>query len=409
MDRKTLETLQDLLSQKSDAAYQPVFFDLDNESDCQTLENLKITGQISQTVDSIPEALEDLFRIHQPYIGQTTPEYKKSLQKYTELYANGHDLLEKGVWAYFPWRKTLVHLPNKDDYYILRTARNKFLIETDEQDAFYNARIGLAGLSVGSSVLQAITLSGGSSKMRIADLDTLSITNLNRLPGSVCDLTTAKSLMAARKVYELDPFSELEVFPNGLDENNFDEFFVNNGKIDLFIEEMDNIRMKIVSRFKARELGIPVVMATDNGDNTMIDVERFDLEPDRPLFHGKVDEEKLRNTAHELNLADRVKLANAIVGPDVTYRMQRSLTLVGSQLPAWPQLGNAALLSGVAVSYIARRIVNGQPMPSGRYEVHLDSLLDEEYHSNEANLYRAEQKEEFINGFNLLYAEEEHD
>ncbi len=83
--------------------------------------------------------------------------------------------------------------------------------------------------------------------------------------------------------------------------------------------------------------------------------------------------------------------------------MQHSLTQVGSKLPAWPQLGNAATLSGAAISYVARRILTGEAMPSGRYEVNFDALIDPHYHTDEAKHDRARKKDEFVTGFKLLF------
>jgi hypothetical protein len=45
-------------------------------------------------------------------------------------------------------------------------------------------------------------------------------------------------------------------------------------------------RLKILLREKARALRLPVLMETS--DRGMLDVERFDLEPDRPILYGKV-------------------------------------------------------------------------------------------------------------------------
>lgn len=357
----------------------------------------------SQTIDLISEAVEDLFKINFPFIAINSPEYRKTFRQYLEKFG---DLSNYGVWAVFPWRKIAVHLPNEDDYFVLRTARNKFLITEEEQQKFYDAKIGIAGLSVGSSVLNTIVLSGGGQRMSIADNDTLAITNLNRLFSSVCDLGSNKAIAAARKVYEINPFQKLGVFTDGVTLKNIDEFFgTGDERLQLFIEEMDDIKLKIDTRFRARELRIPVVMATDNGDNTIIDVERFDLEPHRPLFHGSVNEKLLTNTSERPSMIEKVRLASAIVGADVTPRTRLSLTLVGSKLPAWPQLGNAANLSGVAVSYVARRILTNEDMPSGRYEVNLDSLIDPNYQDAESIRARESQKQEFVKGFELLFGE----
>ena len=60
-----------------------------------------------------------------------------------------------------------------------------------------------------------------------------------------------------------------------------DEFF---DGLDLVIEECDSLDMKVRVREEARARGIPVLMETS--DRGLFDVERFDVEPERPLFHG---------------------------------------------------------------------------------------------------------------------------
>ena len=137
-------------------------------------------------------------------------------------------------------------------------------------------------------------------------------------------------------------------------------------------------------------------MATDNGDNAIIDVERFDLEPNRKLFHGRIEESKLLSVGENLGMTERIRLASAIVGADITPRTRMSLTMVGTKIPAWPQLGNAATLSGVAVSYVSRRILTGLSMPSGRYEVSLDEKLDPTYFRGSSVQEREIDRKEFI-------------
>lgn len=360
-------------------------------------------------IDSMPEAIEDLFKIDFPFIGPKSPEYELTFKVFkSQLLANksNKSIEELGNWIYFPWRQALVHLPSSADFIKLRTARNKFLITQAEQDLFYGAKIGVGGLSVGSWVVNSIVLSGGGGCLNLADHDTLSITNLNRLYGSVCDLTKGKADSLARKIYELNPYQELNIFSEGLELAKLTDFFVSGDrKLDLFVEEMDNLKMKIESRFFARKLRVPVVMATDNGDNAIVDVERFDLEPNRPLFHGVIPDTVLADVPEQPNLSQRINIASKIVGSDITPRTQQSLMAVGTKLPSWPQLGNAATLSGVAVSYVARRIVTGQPMPSGRYEISLDQVLDPDYSSESSKVSRQQQKVDFEQSLAVLFGD----
>jgi hypothetical protein len=240
--------------------------------------------------------------------------------------------------------------------------------------------------------------------MRIADPDRLAVVNLNRLPASVCDLGAKKAHIAARRVYEINPFQELEVLDEGVLPERIAEFLLRrNRPVDLFVEEMDNLYLKIQARRVARDLRIPVVMATDNGDNAFVDVERFDEEPNRALFHGSISEETLAAVPEVPTQADRVRIAATIVGSDITPRTQRSLQLVGSQLPSWPQLGNAATVSGAAVSYVARRILTGQDMPSGRYHIRLDAALEPRWSDSDSVKDRDKSTNDFTTGLAVLF------
>lgn len=292
------------------------------------------------------------------------------------------ELEPRSVVALLPWRRCAVHLPDAATFYELRTARNRLLVTDAEQRRYREGSVAVAGLSVGFGVVQNIVLGGGPARLSIADFDTLSISNLNRLPHSICDLGTSKTDLAARRVYELDPFADVHTLDEGLNESNIRELLVPNGNpVRLFFEEMDQLPMKIASRRVARELGIPVVMVSDVGDGVLVDVERFDLEPHRPLFHGRVPEDRLDTTTP----SERLGLVTAILGADaMTPRLQSSMVAVGKSLRGWPQLATAAAIAGAAGAWVARRILTGNDMPSGRYVVSLDEALDVQWSSADA-------------------------
>jgi molybdopterin/thiamine biosynthesis adenylyltransferase len=378
---------------------QPLLLDPATESGWTQVEALRARDDL-RFVPALRDSLDDLFRIDFPFVAPSAPEYSKTFNNWLEHRWNHGRLDRLGAYAYLPWRAALVHLPGLDEFLRLRTARNRFLVSDEEQRRFYDAEVGVAGLSVGLSVVATLVMSGGGGRLRIADFDSLALVNLNRLLGSVADIGVPKTTLAARRVYELDPFAELEVVTEGITEAGVQAFV---DGLDVLIEEMDDIFMKIAIRLAARRARVPVVMATDNGDNTIIDVERFDLDPDYPLFHGRVDEGILRNCPRNPALADRVRLADAIVGRDVTTRMQASLQAVGSRLPTWPQLGTAATLSGVGTAYAVRRLACGDALPSGRYRVSLDEVLDPTYAGPEAEKVREEATREFSDSFEVIF------
>lgn len=278
-------------------------------------------------------------------------------------------------YAIYDWRATIVRLPDAETFWRLRTARNRYLIDESEQRRWSSALIGIAGLSVGASALSVCALTG-ARRFRLAEHDTLGLTNLNRLSASICDIGVAKLTLAQRRLFELDPYSSVTAFPDGYRAETAASFLGADGEpLAVLIEEMDDLAAKVDIRRRARTAGIPVVMATDNGDNAILDIERFDLDPDYPPFHGRAGDlteitpETLRDPR------GRAALAGRIVGTEITPRTRFSLIEVGRSLPSWPQLGTAATVAGAAAAYAARLVATGHPLPSGRYRVDLDRAL----------------------------------
>ena len=93
------------------------------------------------------------------------------------------------------------------------------------------------------------------------------------------------------------------------------------------IDECDDLAMKILLRQRARELRIAVLMETS--DKGLVDIERFDLEPERPIFHGLIedlDPKRLRGLSTE----DKVPYVVKIIGEKmVSSRIIASMVEVG--------------------------------------------------------------------------------
>ncbi|MGW4841698.1 ThiF family adenylyltransferase [Nocardia brasiliensis] len=277
----------------------------------------------------------------------------------------------------YPWRHTIVRVPEAEAFWRLRTARNRYLLDESEQRAWSAALVGVAGLSVGWSALSACALTG-ARRFRLAEHDRLSLTNLNRLPASVCDLGVPKLTIAHRRVLEIDPYSEVSAFPDGYTPAAAAQFLgtaPGAEPLTVLVEEMDDLPAKIDIRRRARAAGIPVVMATDNGDNAILDVERFDLDPRYPIFHGRVGDLDDHTAAELADPAIRARVAQRIVGTELTPRTRFSLTEVGRSLHSWPQLGTAAAVAGAAAAYAARLVATGHQLPSGCYRIDLDRAL----------------------------------
>ncbi len=278
---------------------------------------------------------------------------------------------EPDTWVHYPWRRTVVGLLGPAAFRRLRLDRNRNKITADEQERLSRLRVGVAGLSVGHAAGHTLALEGLCGALRLADFDAIDLSNLNRIPATVLDLGVNKAVVAARRIAELDPFVALSVVEDGVTADGVGAFL---DGLDVLIEEADSLDVKVLLREEARRRGIPVVMVTS--DRGLLDVERFDLEPDRPLFHGLVgdlDSAQLRG----LSTTDKVPHVMRILGAaDLSPRIAASMVEVGRTLSTWPQLGGDVALGAATVAAAVRRLGLGLPLASGRIRIDLDEDLD---------------------------------
>jgi molybdopterin/thiamine biosynthesis adenylyltransferase len=183
-------------------------------------------------------------------------------------------------------------------------------------------------------------------------------------------------VQAARAIAEIDPYLAVRCEQEGIHAGNVDAFLREGGALDLVLEECDSLDVKLLVRERARDLGIPLVMATC--DRGMIDVERFDLEPGRPLLHGLVGDLSSRRL-QGLTTAEKVPYVISILGGAETMpkRLSDSFSDVGRVVETWPQLASAVTLSSGIAADTCRRILLGQLETSGRHFVDLDELIRE--------------------------------
>ncbi|WP_305785745.1 ThiF family adenylyltransferase [Symbioplanes lichenis] len=262
-----------------------------------------------------------------------------------------------GTWVYYPWSRRLVHLLPRDEFREVRADRNRDKITPAEQRRLAGARIGVIGLSVGNMAAITLALGGIGGTFRLADHDRLSLSNLNRLRAGVADLGVEKTVLAARELAGIDPWLGVELYREGLRADRVDEFL---DGLDLVVEECDDLALKVLVRERARALRVPVLMETN--DRGLLDVERFDREPDRPLLHGLIGPDPADVPA----IVDKKQLS---------VRMAASLPRIGVTLSGWPQLASGVALGAALVADTARRILLGEHTESGRYRVDLAELV----------------------------------
>lgn len=323
-------------------------------------------------VDKMERNLEELFLLRNPKY-RFDKNYKTECKQFLSFYQNDNF----GNWFYFSWINSLVRYLPEGLHYELRTGRNKNLITVEEQARFYNAKIVFLGLSVGSHVAVVTAMGGGAKQIKLADPGVFSGDNLNRVRIGFQSVGLNKAVVVARQIFEINPYADIELYPDGLTEENAEAIMMG---ADLIIEETDNPYWKLKVRELARDRGIPVLMGTDNGDGIIVDIERYDINRELPILNGYIKgitAEKLKSMPPK-NLP---KIAGKIAGADlVVPRMLRSVAEVGKSLYSWPQLGTAANMCGSVIATLARRIiVKNKNIKSGRYSFNPDAIFESDY------------------------------
>lgn len=309
-------------------------------------------------VDAFSRQIKELFFIdNHKFIGQDKEKVYRSIdfQKYVETRRNNFNFF------YYPWNISLVKCIDEESYFRLKTNRNQDLITAEEQTKLASYRVAVFGLSVGSNIAFVLTQTGISKKIIIADFDCLDTTNINRILAGVHEIGLNKTIIAARRIYEDNPYAKVSIYPRGVSKKSVEEM-LRAKKVDCLIDEIDDIPLKIDIRILAMKYKIPVIMITDNGDGVVLRVERYDLGYSK--IFGENESYWQEKITYPLTKAQAGQIIiNNIVGgkdkvdPKMLYSVKKVLS---GELVSWSQLGSAALLGGVATTLALKKLVLGQ-------------------------------------------------
>ncbi len=354
----------------------PILFDLEQKESRHELEALLNGAPGLDIVDNYAEQYAELLLSKNAHLYRANYEVQVASigELINEHYAGRHGW-QLGSWVYFPWRRQLVHILGQKDFEALRTIRNRDLITADEQKKLFDFETVSFGMSVGSAGALALGITGISRRLKLVDGAVISGSNLNRILTGVSSVGKPKAQVMAEHIYEMNPYSVIECFDK-VAADNIADIFDSPWPVKLAIDEIDDIEMKVRIRVEARKRRIPVIMATELGDTITLDVERFDLEPNRPLLHNTVPglEQLLENKVENYREWMRT-IVKMIDIKNMPLTLQKSLLKIGTTIVTHPQLGSTVMLTGGVLAFAAKSIALGRPLESGRYEISLEKLL----------------------------------
>lgn len=277
----------------------------------------------------------------------------------------------------------------------LVTSNSKLLSDPDGRLTWAETRqtlekavVGFMGVSVGGNLLEGWLREARPRRVKIADPDWVELTNFNR--GERMSLRHAVAPRSARFdpanpydvprvqkaeyiAYEqqlVDPYLDVDVYGEGVNRENLSRFFDGGDgepPIDILVEEMDNLDLKILVRHMARERGIDVIMLSDFGHQAHLWWNPFHERRDAPIGYG-ADDTTLLAALEAAKSGERSKVfafVEALCGDD----------FAGDQFGDWmagrgeqptgslPQSGATAMASGaIGGKEIALRVL-GHPVP----------------------------------------------
>lgn len=350
--------------------YKPLFFRIYNNKEREEFIFLLKNTPGIQVYNEIYSQLKELVKSLNPTVKFTNKDYIHTIKNHI----NGYDEYEYGVWVYYPWSNKMVHILDESEYIEIRTNRNRNKITTDEREILSRKKVGVIGLSVGQSVALTMSMERSYGEIRLADFDIIEVSNLNRIRAGIHTMNTKKTVVTAREILEIDPFLKVSCFHEGISDQNLEKFLLEGGKLDALIEECDSLDVKIKSRYLAQKLKVPVIM--DTSDRGLLDIERFDIMPERPIFHGLLSEFDLTNLKN-ISPEKRMEIIYAILDKEkISERFRSSIEEIGKTITTWPQLASGVISGGAHAADIYRRMMLGGILNSGRYYIDIEELIN---------------------------------
>ncbi len=353
-------------------SYIPLLFSLSNLSHQKRLSAVLKESVLWSVRDCYIDQMRELFFVSNPHLIQDNRReslFRSYMQKQKTL----GPLWQQGQWVWYPWKKTLVHVLDRISFCKVRSSRNFPLVSEEEQKEMEKGKIGIAGLSVGSHIAYSLLAQGSGSMFHLSDGDKLSLSNLNRIPGGVTDLGTAKTVIAARRMYEANPYIRVRIFPHLSSQREVGRFCKN---LSVIIDEIDDMKIKYLLRREAVRFRIPIISAVDIGDRCVVFIERYDIQPNLSPFAGFLGSRLSARTFNSLTKKEIGSLILRLVGEEnITAPLRESLSAVGNSIVSWPQLGSTAYTNGGVVAFCVRSLLTGGNVRCGRVTLPLDSLF----------------------------------
>jgi len=363
---------------------------------------------VRATFDDLNKALSRLANSPRLADGRTLRElYDEEAAHYETLCAEAaeSDRFEPDYGTYvFDPREEALYLvaPRIWHRLALVTSNSKLLVDpagelswAEIRERLEGAVIGVAGVSVGGNVLEGWLREARPQQVKLADPDWVELTNFNRGermtlrhlaqsraarfdPRNPYDIPRiSKAAYMAHESSLVDPYVDFYVYDQGITRSNLDRFIGGGDgepKLDILVEEMDDLDLKVLVRQAARRHGVDVLMMSDFGHRAHMMWNPFRADPQATIGHTVPDDQLLAALA-ATKTGDRSKLPefiDALCGMDsMGGPFTAWLDGVGEQpTGSLPQSGATAMASGAIGGKELALHVLGHAPPRGNRAIY---------------------------------------
>lgn len=317
--------------------------------------------------DGFPDYLEDHAKIA-TYLGDD-PENPKPRGYYDtrpdelEEYKETRDLWENSRIVEFEWESGVGRygrIPPEEGFFPVVHSRDGKHISPHLR----KKRVAYGGAGVGGSLLEG-AVRAGVQKIKVADGGLISYHDMNRVQDP--DVTTVGENHAAdvtKRIYKANPYIDAECIMQNLSidgkPNTYEIRKFLEGS-DIVFEEVDNLAIKIAIREIARDMGIPVIMATDVKMGTIIDYQHLKPGDSNDLIFPGVPRDIYNRVkaGEKFSWEEVTEIAIQIVGKEASYWRDE----VAEGTPFWSQTGAAADASKAKSAEVLSMWADGKEIP----------------------------------------------
>lgn len=249
--------------------------------------------------------------------------------------------------------------------YMNAFSRNIGWLTTDEQAILKNKRVATAGAGgVGSEHI--VTLARlGIGKFNISDFDEYEVHNFNRQAGAfMSTVGQPKVEVMERIALDINPELEIKSFPQGINEDNVDEFLQD---VDVYVDSLDYFALqarKLVYK-KCLEKNIPVVVAAPIGMGTALICFTEDSMNYEEYFRFedcKTENEQL--VKFLIGLSPSLIQRSYLVDPSTS-------DFIAKKAPSLPM--GVKLCGGAAASYVLKILLGRGELVKAPWGLHFDA------------------------------------